>query len=1428
VWTQLDDWDNVFEWTHPNVNPNLNLYLGTISPGEEWEWSNVGDIYTWIRRDIEFVLDASGLNSTSPDDEWVWSIVEEGSLDIWPTYGWLHPDVNPNLNLLIGTVSPEGEWTWGTLNDNYMWIQISSPTVKNLNMPRQIENVVGEWEEKYAEIVVPEDWNLEKPHSFAVDTNFGDEGVMWISNLKFEYIFSSTIIDNPIYAPFEANITAIVSNDLIYTDKSWDELALEVGHVAAGHSGMATYPYNDWTITYKTGDVKNLITLLNFGDNNLQLTVNHKKDDVTATQYPHSIVYKLYEPLEDVVVGDLCWVVKEMLPQHEEIVSLVPFVEDKINAVVLRQPLLSDVENPIDTTEGKYQSKETILTSNSEVSTKLRNLILSRSLDSVDLNIEYGQFENFVHFSSAGTRITNFKSKLTTIDGHLASSASLALTNTPTTSSLTAGIKVYENKIYEIENALDPFEKYMYFESSSYVTSSNGQFFSNSWPKQNSSTPYTHYAVTSSEAVAWYTTTLASASLYDLGNRDRLVHLTPIHVGDDSTNVDYMTFLNMMGHYFDEIWVYIKAMSDIHVRDDKLTSGLSKDLVYPVAKSLGWDLYNGKSLISLPKYKLGFTVTGSTYSTTSVISEEDISKEIWNRLINNMPFFMKAKGTKRALQGLINCYGIPSTILRIKEYGGPEKTGAAPSYEITRKFTKAIDFKGSQYVQTTWVADTNSGRKPDTVEFRFKSATGSNQTLMNVGSNWGIYLKDNGSNDNYGSVIFALSGSSGYQEVSSSQMPVYDGDFYSVMVNRNVIPSVASTVSSSAFVYDDTRISLTSVSSFATSGQFTTINSGGLTITFTYTSKNTYTNELIGITGWPRRAIKAGDAAVATGSIALATIVNQVNPLTTDSNNQEIKYELAVKKYNSGTSKIYLDSVSGMTISGSMGALSESYNAAFSSSGTAYIGGSSGNAFGSQFSGSMMEFRYWNSALNMSAFDNHVGAPKSFNGNHASASYTDLVLRYSFDDNINHSVNDSVRDTSADQSYIQTGSAVGFANETNYSNVEDEQKMFTPNIGPNRNMASKIRLETNNIVPESDGNRLLSSNIRKEKSSYDTAPIDSNLLGVYFAPTDVINEDIIMSVADLDFGQYIGDPRDISKQTYKDLNSVADSYWQKYTSPNNFWDYMRLIRYYDNSLFSQLQRLIPFRASSRVGILIEPNILERSKVVISEKIEWTNHSYEDTIDVSTTTTLTGSEDYHSASLAVGNTLALTGSESYFAGSGSNIWATSASYDAYVGSASYYDTYMNPSGSYDLHRGYIGYDIDMNYTFDGNVFQSPSKYILTGSYYQSGSLGKGTPLFIFEEAYEPNVTGSRISEHSMVQKFYYSSRFSQSIDNYHSSSLAPAEYNVLLSRSMLNLYYEGCEQTKDTTTDGGLPVEVTITSPTVLVTKEPGESKLKVK
>ena len=63
----------------------------------------------------------------------------------------------------------------------------------------------------------------------------------------------------------------------------------------------------------------------------------------------------------------------------------------------------------------------------------------------------------------------------------------------------------------------------------------------------------------------------------------------------------------------------------------------------------------------------------------------------------------------------------------------------------------------------------------------------------------------------------------------------------------------------------------------------------------------------------------------------------------------------------------------------------------------------------------------------------------------------------------------------------------------------------------------------------------------------------------------------------------------------------------------------------------------------------------------------------------------------------------------------------------------------------------------------------------------------------------------------------------------SFSYEPAEVNVPSdsSTAMRKLFFEGIQNTKLTTQDGLEPVEVILTSPTRIVTKEPGDSKLDI-
>ncbi|MAG25132.1 hypothetical protein CMI47_06085, partial [Candidatus Pacearchaeota archaeon] len=175
-------------------------------------------------------------------------------------------------------------------------------------------------------------------------------------------------------------------------------------------------------------------------------------------------------------------------------------------------------------------------------------------------------------------------------------------------------------------------------------------------------------------------------------------------------------------------------------------------------------------------------------------------------------------------------------------------------------------------------------------------------------------------------------------------------------------------------------------------------------------------------------------------------------------------------------------------------------------------------------------------------------------------------------------------------------------NDSHFSSVVDETKMKVPNMGPSGRSSNKVRIEADKLLDSvTSGNPVLEFGSSITIPAYDKAAVDSNKLGVFFSPSAAIDEDIILSMPGIDFDQYIGDPRDQYNEEYLSLRVARNLYWKKYSGPNNFWDYLRLLKYYDSSLYRQVRSLIPARANAKIGILIEPTILERDKIIIGKK-----------------------------------------------------------------------------------------------------------------------------------------------------------------------------------------------------------------------------------
>jgi hypothetical protein len=67
-----------------------------------------------------------------------------------------------------------------------------------------------------------------------------------------------------------------------------------------------------------------------------------------------------------------------------------------------------------------------------------------------------------------------------------------------------------------------------------------------------------------------------------------------------------------------------------------------------------------------------------------------------------------------------------------------------------------------------------------------------------------------------------------------------------------------------------------------------------------------------------------------------------------------------------------------------------------------------------------------------------------------------------------------------------------------------------------------------------------------------------------------------------------------SDDYYPGLRSIAKEYFEKY-SQGNVYDYLRLIKYFDNSIFKAIKNYVPARTSVSTGIVIKQHLLERNR-----------------------------------------------------------------------------------------------------------------------------------------------------------------------------------------------------------------------------------------
>jgi hypothetical protein len=425
---------------------------------------------------------------------------------------------------------------------------------------------------------------------------------------------------------------------------------------------------------------------LNFGNNEQIIAIN---STVTSDDSGTYLLIKLYEPLPfDYDIKTQLWIVDKIA----ESVSYNVDIEIEANITEtnnsLRGPNFNVRINEKNTQTTPYYSYASLIAS--PITSSYRQLASYYQDKAININIDYTNFENFIHFSSATERLNNFVYKLSLIESYnsqiIGQSNVIGSGNQTTISS---SITTLQSSISNIVENFDTYEYYLYYASESFA-----------WPKRNSTKPYILYSVTSSNASNWlgskttvpsqYTSSLLySSSLYDDTNKDLLRGSIPQYILDDSNNTPYITFVDMIGQHFDNIWVYYKDVSNRYNATNDPFTGISLDMVSDALKGMGMELYTNTSITNNVYYDLfGYNEDGTllpptgselikTYVTSSLptgsMGSKQIQQEIYKRIYHNLPYLLKTRGTQRGIKALISIYGISDNILTVNEFGGANR-----------------------------------------------------------------------------------------------------------------------------------------------------------------------------------------------------------------------------------------------------------------------------------------------------------------------------------------------------------------------------------------------------------------------------------------------------------------------------------------------------------------------------------------------------------------------------------------------------------------------------------------------------------------------------------------------------------------------------------------------------------------------------------
>lgn len=552
------------------------------------------------------------------------------------------------------------------------------------------------------------------------------------------------------------------------------------------------YQFLNNIITDYIDEDRELKTLLNYGNDKQTLILSYrygpKNLDNTST-----LQLKLLQPIPDgAELGDNVFISREVSEtlidsirvRYAPPLDTTPYLRPRNTSVKVHDELGKSLNNvtmkilSLDTgSVGGYDTSKNISFEDS-----VFRQWYSFDFNSSELNIDFTDYNNFVFYGSAAMRLAAFQQKLKQIES-LTSQSKQFEGSVFTGSLASAGATFIMNESARISKekesiirSFDRYEQYLYFTpSGSTSTYSASAYYADDayeynpigyWPKDSNGKVYSPYSL---QAEDWYVTQSAIAQRFDEFNENNLVSTIPTHIREDGASDSYITFVAMMGHFFDTIKPYVDQFPYVYSRGINPNDELSKDLVAEIAESVGFKLPTLNSIYSLSDNILG---------TETKDPRRNYTAETHKRLLHTLPFFAKAKGTRTALATLLKTFGITEQVINVKESG----TAESGSMYVFNEFTTGLDLDSIPNTGVTLpVKLSNRTPLPQSIQFNLTVAESRPMTILNGDNKWALNVQPHPTNSALGRFEL-VSGSTQTLILSSSYEHIFGDELLNVTI----------------------------------------------------------------------------------------------------------------------------------------------------------------------------------------------------------------------------------------------------------------------------------------------------------------------------------------------------------------------------------------------------------------------------------------------------------------------------------------------------------------------------------------------------------------------------------------------------------------------------------------------------------------------